>query len=195
MPFEDLSKDELVRILELIEFSQKCNSPESVKTLIMAARDVMEAEFAVCGFTSTGARPMVTDFVNGNYPDEWVRRYTEENLCLHDPVVLFHSRYMLTQLWTDVFRSYDYPQANALVKDAGDYGIKFGISGGVYSPERNEVAIFTFASDRDRFKGHHKKLLDILAVHFYRALNGSFKAIPKAGGEDRGKEIFGLTRI
>lgn len=195
MPFDDLAKNELISILELIEISQKCKSPESVKSLILASKDVLEADFAVCGFTSTGPQPMVTDFVNGNYPDEWVRRYTEENLCLHDPVVRFHSRYMLTQFWSDVFSFYDYPQANALIKDASDYGLKFGITGAVYAPERDEVAIFTFASDRNRFRRHHKRLLDILITHFYRALNESFSAIPRVEEGNRGKEILSLTRI
>ena len=195
MAFEDLSKDELIRILELIEISQKCKSPESVKSLILASKDVLEADFAVCGFASTGPQPMVTDFVNGNYPDEWVRRYTEENLCLHDPVVRFHSKYMLTQFWSDVFSFYDYPQANALIRDASDYGLKFGITGAVYAPERDEVAIFTFASDRNRFRRHHKRLLDILITHFYRALNESFSAISRVEEGNRGKEILSLTRI
>ena len=195
MPFDDLAKNELISILELIEISQKCKSPESVKSLILASKDVLEADFAVCGFTSTGPQPMVTDFVNGNYPDEWVRRYTEENLCLHDPVVRFHSRYMLTQFWSDVFSFYDYPQANALIKDASDYGLKFGITGAVYAPERDEVAIFTFASDRNRFRRHHKRLLDILITHFYRALNESFSAISRVEEGNRGKEILSLTRI
>jgi hypothetical protein len=195
MPFDDLSKDELIRILELVEISQKCKSPEAVKSLILASKDVFEAEFAVCGFTSRGQQPLVTNFVNGNYPEEWVRRYTEENLCLHDPVVRFHSKYMLTQFWSDVFGFYDYPQANALINDARDYGLKFGITGAVYAPERDEVALFTFASDRDRFRKHHKRLLEILLTHFYSALNKSFIALPRVEEADRGKEVLGLTRI
>ncbi|CAG1066164.1 hypothetical protein BAC1_01768 [uncultured bacterium] len=195
MPFDDLSKDELIRILELVEISQKCKSPASVKSLILASKDVLEAEFAVCGFTTRGPQPVVSDFVNGNYPEEWVRRYTEENLCLHDPVVRFHSKYMLTQFWSDVFVFYDYPQANALISDARDYGLKFGMTGAVYAPERDEVALFTFASDRNRFKKHHKRLLEIMMTHFYNALSKSFIALPRVGEANSGKEVLGLTRI
>lgn len=195
MPFEDLSKNELISILELIEQSQRCDSPESVRNLILASREVFEADFAVCGLTTRGLRPVVNHFVNGNYPDEWVRRYTEENLCLHDPVVLHHSRYMLTELWSDVFRQYEYKEARTLVNEAGDYGLKFGISGAVYAPERDEVAIFTFAGDRNRFSKHHKKLLDILTTHFYRALNNSVLTLPEAEKVNRGKGNLGLTHI
>ena len=102
---------------------------------------------------------------------------------------------MLTQFWSDVFSFYDCPQANALIKDASDYGLKFGITGAVYAPERDEVAIFTFASDRNRFRRHHKRLLDILITHFYRALNESFSAISRVEEGNRGKEILSLTRI
>lgn len=197
MPFDDLAKNELISILELVDQAQRSFGPAQVQKLILNAAGLLEAEFTVCGLVRTGidGLPAVTSYVNGNYPEEWVRRYTEENLCMHDPIVRFHSRYTLTQFWSDVFRFYDYPQANALIKDASDYGLKFGITGAVYAPERDEVAIFTFASDRNRFSKHHKRMLDILTTHFYRALNGSFSVISRVEEEGHGKEILGLTRI
>jgi len=174
--FDDLSKEELVTILELIERSQKCSSTHGLRELILKARELFEAEFAVCGLVEAGL-PHVNAFVNGNYPEEWVERYSSENLHLHDPVVRFHSRYAMTQLWSDVFRHYEDPGARALIRDAGDYGLKFGISGAIYVPVADQVAIFSFSGERDRFTSRHKRIIDILTMHFSRALVNSVKPV------------------
>lgn len=167
--YDYLSKSELVKILELIEQSLKCGSPDDVRDLIMSARQLFEAEFAVCGLLEAGL-PHITGFVNGNYPDEWISRYMAEGLQRHDPVVRFHSSYATTQIWKDVFRKYGDPGARELLKDASDYGLKHGISSAIYVPEADKVAIVTFSDRQDRFKVRHKKIIDILSAHLNGAL-------------------------
>ncbi|MBW7957493.1 MAG: autoinducer binding domain-containing protein [Deltaproteobacteria bacterium] len=169
MPYGNLSKRELVRILELIELSQKCFGPEDLKKLILDSRDLFGAEFAVCGLLEPG-RPVITGFVNGNYPEEWVSRYMSCNYQGDDPVVRFHSNFAVTQLWSDVFKRYNDPKSRELLKNASDYRIKHGVTASVYVPDIDKIAVFSFSDSRDVFKDRHKKLGDILAAHLHGAL-------------------------
>jgi hypothetical protein len=174
MPFDDLAKDELINILELIDQAQRSSGAAQMQKLILNAARLLEAEFTVCGLARTGADglPSVTSYINGNYPEEWVRRYIEGGYHLKDPIVRFHTRYALTQTWTDVFRQFEDKAACQVVAEASDYGLRFGITGALYIPEIDNVAMFTFAGRKDKFGARHKRIADILALHFTRALAG-----------------------
>lgn len=177
MAFNDFSRHELVRMLELIEASLDCCDSSGVSELILRARELFEAEYAVCGLLEAGS-PVVAASVNGNYPREWVDRYISGRRSLADPVVRFHSRYAVTRTWSEVFREYDDPAACRLVSDARDYGLNCGISGAIYLPDADKIAIFTFADKTDRFNDRHKIILDALAVHFSGALARSVRVLP-----------------
>lgn len=175
MPFDDLAKEELIGILELIEEAQRATGAAEVQKLILGAASLLEAEFTVCGLVAgaaRGAETTVTSYINGNYPEEWVGRYIERGYHLKDPIVRFHTRYALTQNWADVFRQFEDKDARQVVGEASDYGLRHGITGALYVPEIDNVALFTFAGRRDRFEARHKRIADILAMHFVRALAG-----------------------
>ncbi|OGP14873.1 MAG: hypothetical protein A2052_08610 [Deltaproteobacteria bacterium GWA2_54_12] len=174
MPFDDLAKNELISILELIDQAQRCSGASGLQSLILNAALLLEAEFTVCGLARTGTDglPVVTSYVNGNYPEEWVRRYIESAYHRKDPVVRFHTKYALTQTWTNVFRQFEDKAARQVVNEASDYGLRFGITGALYVPEMDNIAMFTFAGRADKFGSHHKRIADILSLHFTRALAG-----------------------
>jgi hypothetical protein len=58
------------------------------------------------------------------------------------------------------------------VNEASDFGLRFGITGALYVPEIDNIAMFTFAGRTDKFGTRHKRIADILALHFTRALAG-----------------------
>lgn len=175
MPFEDFSKEELIRILEIIEFAQKCSGADQIKNLILRARGVMEADYAVCGLLGkekSGA-PCISTYINGNYADEWVNRYINEGYAVNDPIIRHMSKYSLSGLWTEIFKEHKDPASKRLLKDAEDFDLKFGVTGGVFVPELDQVAIFTFAGGKNRFRPHHKRMMDILVLHLQNALINS----------------------
>lgn len=184
MPFEDLAKNELISILELIDQAQRSFGPAQVQKLILNAAGLFEAEFTVCGLVRTGTDglPAVTSFINGNYPEEWVRRYIERDYYLKDPVVRFHTKYALTQTWTEVFRQFEDKAARQVITEASEYGLKFGLTGAVYLPEIDNIAMITFAGRKDKFGSHHKRIADILTLHFTRALAGCARESLLAAG-------------
>lgn len=174
MPFDDLAKNELISILELIDQAGRSSGASGMQKLMLGAAGLLEAEFTVCGLVRTGmdGLPAVTSYVNGSYPDEWVRRYIERGYHLKDPVVRFHTKYALTQTWTDVFRRFEDKEARQVVSEASDHGLRFGITGALYVPEIDNIAMFTFAGRTDKFGPHQKRIADILSLHFTRALAG-----------------------
>jgi len=173
MPFEDLAKEELIGILELIDEAQRTSGPSDMQKLILGAARLLEAEFTVCGLVRSAPEgPTITSYINGNYPEEWVKRYIESGYHLKDPIVRFHTRYALTQAWSDVFRQFGDKDARQVVGEASDYGLSHGITGALYLPEIDNIAMFTFAGRRDRFGARHKRIADILSMHFVKALTG-----------------------
>lgn len=175
MPFEDLSKQELISILEVIESAQKCKEVSHVRDLILKARGVLEADYAVCGLLGKdkAGMPCINRYINGNYAGEWVERYMSQRYFASDPVIRHVSRFSLTRLWTEIFKEYKDSASEKLLKDAEDFNLKFGVTGGVLVPGLDQIAVFTFAGGRDRFGAHHKRIMDILILHLQNALLNS----------------------
>lgn len=169
MSLEDFTKTELVQILELIETAGSCSGAKDLQKLILTARDLVEADFAICGLLKAGV-PEIILHVNGNYPDEWIGRYMSEKFYLTDPVVRYISNYAHTQLWTDIFSAYKDDLSKKLIRDAGDFKINHGITSGIYIPELDNIAVFTFSGDKNRFTQRHRTIVDILMLHFNKAL-------------------------
>lgn len=195
MPFEDLSKDELIGILELIEKAQRVSGSRDLQKLINKAAVLLEAEYALCGLVRAGSDglPAITSCVNGSYPEEWVRRYLEKSYHLKDPVVRFHMNYALTQTWSDVIRQSDDEEARKVVGEASEHGLKFGITGALYVPEVDNIALFIFAGRDDNFGAHQKRIADILSMHFTQALVDCSGAA-LAGGQRLGDEGYPTHR-
>lgn len=113
--------------------------------------------------------------INGNYPEEWVNMYKSERFYTRDPIVKFHSRFVMTQFWSDTFKSYKDKETNKFLQRAADFGLKYGISSGVHDPELENTSLFSFAGNRQRFNLHHKKVMDIVVPHLHNALAGIYE--------------------
>lgn len=193
MPFEDLSKTELIKVLELIEQAGKCFHKKDLRDLILKANDVLEAEWSVCGLVKSCGAPEVTDCVNGNYPEQWTARYMDEKLYLSDPVVKYISNFTLPRNWNEIFKACGGKSERRFLKEAFDFNLRFGITGGVYVPELESVATFSFAARNDTFNKHHVRIMDILVLHFNKALVRSVESslavrplVPDEAGEFKG---------
>lgn len=172
-----LSKKELVAILEVIESARTCNDKRDVQNLIIRAKDLLDADYCICGLGKILADDILepSAIINGNYPEEWVNMYKSERFYTRDPVVKFHSRFMMTQFWSDTFKSYKDEETVKFLQRAADFGLKYGISSGIYDPELEKTSLFSFVSNRPRFSQHHKKVMDIVTPHLHNALAGIYE--------------------
>lgn len=175
MRARDLTKTELVEILEIIEDAQSCTAPENLRRLLLRGQDLLEAEYSVCGMgiLEPGSKKLseITSVISGNYPREFFDLYVPERMYRDDPIVRYHSRFSLSGFWKDIFKHFDDSRA-ARVTDIGrEIGLVHGLSSSVYMPGNDdEISIISFAGGKDTFTARHKGILDILTAHLNNAL-------------------------
>lgn len=170
---KDFCKNELITILEIIESARICGTEACLQQLIIQAKELLNADYCICGLGKTGANGLseVLMIANGDYPAEWLNLYKTEELHKVDPIVKHHCQFSsMTQFWSDSFRSYADEISKKFLNDASDFGLRYGITGGVYVPETKNISLFSFASNHNRFSVHHKKIADILTLHFHKTL-------------------------
>jgi autoinducer binding domain-containing protein len=194
MSIKELSREELINVLEIIEGTQNCASEKELKSLILRAKDVVSADYAICGLGKINGHMLseVVNVVNGNYPRGWMETYMNEKLYFGDPIVRYYSRFSLTQYWSDIVKHFDDSFARPAIDCALDHGLKAGISSGIYVPQLESVGVFCFAAEKDRFDDHHKKIVDILALHLNKALVGiSWGGLPPELTMDAERYLYG----
>jgi len=186
----DLTRHELVSILDIIEGAAACSSEDCLKRLILEVREVLEADFSICGLVrKRGLEPLETaSIINGSYPDSWLERYVTEKMFLTDPVVRHHTHFSDTVLWKDLPESDDSAERNITM--AMDHGIRFGLSGSIYLPERNDIALFAFSGPRDSFGDRHSSILDTLSRHLGRTLTRMTYGNPDGEKPPEGRLLY-----
>jgi hypothetical protein len=172
MDLKDFSKEELISILEIIERARNCSGRSHLKEIMLKAKELVCADKAICGIgkVSDGDMTEVVTVVNGNYPEGWLNRYTSEKLYLTDPIVKYHTRFSTTRFWDEIFKISKSRQERLAIEHASDFGLRHGISSSIYDPVNENIGIFAFGGDKDRFVPHHKKIIDILTLHLNNAL-------------------------
>jgi len=172
----DFSKQELVSILETIDAAGACCTRDDLKAALHKAREVIGADFAVSGVCAlAGGEVTGVDLaVNAGYPVEFVKLYLSEHYYRVDPVVRHLTKYSFTQSWAEIFeRTADAGSApvRSVISTALDFGLKHGISTGVYVPGREQLNVFSFAGPGTIFGGYQKKVLDVLLLHLNKAMD------------------------
>lgn len=180
MSIKGFSKKELVSILEIIEGTGVCSTEQELGRLLLRATEVLCADYSICGLgrVSCGELKDVVRIVNGNYPEDWLHRYTSERLYRIDPIIKRHARFSVTQLWSDIFKASNDDSSRAFIRNAADSGLRYGVSSGIFLPRHEEIGIFSFAAKKDRFDDWHKRIMDIITLHLNNALIKTVKEEP-----------------
>ncbi|MBI5644020.1 MAG: autoinducer binding domain-containing protein [Deltaproteobacteria bacterium] len=177
---KDLSKNELVAILDVIERARNCMGTSGLKDLIMRARELVSADYAICGIGRImDDRVELVSVINGNYPTGWLSHYTADRLYYNDPVLNYLKRFSITQFWDGIFRDFSDPRAREVINYASEYDLKTGISTAIYMPDDELIGVFSFASGKEKFTERSRKIVDMLALHLNKAL---FEAVSPAAG-------------
>ncbi len=175
---KDLTKKELIEVLDIIEGARSCSNPLQLKPLLLKAGELVLADYSICGLVEAegGVVKGISAFVNGNYPEEWCSTYMERKLYINDPVVNYHMRFSMAEFWSNALKTADKDISKPVLEYAGDFGLKYGISSSIYVPGTGQMAMFAFSGARDRFSKHHKRIVDILTLHLNRALLSSTRS-------------------
>lgn len=181
MRASDLSKKELAAILDFIEAARNCRGEAALKGLLLKARELLSADRAVCG-TGRLRGGRVTDIltiVNSGWPQEWLTLYKSLRLYSDDPLVRYHARFSPSELWSEIFKRYEDAPARHIIRLADDFGLRHGVSSGIYSPESSVLSVFAFAGCKDSYNARHKKIADIIMLHLNRVLAREMSAPEK----------------
>jgi hypothetical protein len=108
--------------------------------------------------------------VNGNYSQEWLNIYMREELYKKDPVIKFLLQFLSTHLWSDMLKFYSDKISIQFLERASDFGLNYGISSGIYTPETKNIGIFSYSSKKECFNVNHKRIIDIITPHIHVAL-------------------------
>ncbi|MCR4288188.1 MAG: autoinducer binding domain-containing protein, partial [Deltaproteobacteria bacterium] len=119
--------------------------------------------------------------------------YLSGRLYVKDPVVRYHANFSMTRLWSEIFNEVNDDAARQVVNYASDFGIRHGVSSGLYLADTESVVITSFAGPKDKFKGRHEYIADILAAHLNRALVRCSSIVPgavKEKGQEQPLAVF-----
>jgi DNA-binding CsgD family transcriptional regulator len=115
-------------------------------------------------------------FING-YPDGWVDHYFAESFNEFDPVLAYSSKHIMPIQWHDLTLSPSSP-AERVMNEAGDFGLKTGITMPVHSPQ-GELGILSFTLNQNskaayEITEHAKPYLQLLSAHLHEAVRRVF---------------------
>ncbi len=171
---KNFTKRELVSILETIETIRKCSSGSELGEALKKTKELLEADYSVCGMgrvSPQGTLSSIIMVVNGDYPQSWLDIYRSEHLYEKDPIIRYNMRFCGTHLWSNIFRHYDDRESRIFLERAGDFGLKYGVTSGIYDPESRILSLFSFAGRKNTFKDRHRRIADLITLHLNQALS------------------------
>ncbi|MCR4288189.1 MAG: LuxR C-terminal-related transcriptional regulator, partial [Deltaproteobacteria bacterium] len=168
MEYKDFSKNDLMKILDLIQVAVNCKTEADIVRATAMLKDLVSAEKGICclGDASSGR---LEKYINLNYPPEWLAMYAENEFYRHDPIVRYNYSFFNTQLWTDAVNIFNDRPCVDLMNNASEFGLKYGIASGV-NGEGFRGSLVSFSSSKNHFTKHHLKILDVVTPHIHQAL-------------------------
>lgn len=121
-----------------LEFIEACRSVRDVTEL----RALLFREMATLGYAYVACcshvdplRPPRGAVNMINYPEAWLRRFSEENFALEDPIFLAARQSATPFFWNDVpRRRYLTPRQRAILRDAASVGLQHGFTIPLHAP-------------------------------------------------------------
>lgn len=198
MDYNRFSKKDLVDMLDIIQSSVKASSEEDLTKTATRLKDMICADSAVCGLgsVSSGRLVNILKIVNLNYPGEWLSTYAAEGLYKDDPVIRYNFEFYKPHLWSEAIRAFPERPYTELMNKASEFGLKFGVAGGVNGRGYNRGSIFSFSSRNNVFNDRQKDIISVVTPHVHQALvrvcDGS--SGPRCQLSGREKEILRWIR-
>ncbi len=172
MGYRDFSRTELTVILEIIHSSLACRNDSDLTRLIARIKELVAADHGVCGIgvIDSGRLTQVKKIFNLDYPGEWMRLYASKELYRVDPIIRHQIRAEKSYFWEEATAEVTESEDISFMRLAGDFGLRYGVAAGFRGPTSNLASIFSFSGSGDRFREHHKEILNALVPHVHIAL-------------------------
>lgn len=170
---KQLSKQDLVSMIELITSCRECRDDGNITKLILRLREIVPYEVAFCGLASIGNGASIESFrsLNINYPEEWLNLYIARRYNLTDPVFARNFSQPSLQIWSETYKQS--PPPRKFLSEAHDFGLIQGYTYGMKTKCGNEgssASLFSFAG---KSVDNHKRstlILETIMPYFHEAL-------------------------
>lgn len=172
MDYSRFSKKELSTMLDIIHSTLACKNEDGIKEILGRLTQLVSADYSICGF-GKGASDGLADtpqVINGSYPLEWLMIYGKEQLYFKDPIIWHNFQHPGAQLWDDTYQKYSDKLSRSFVTRSKEFGLRHGVSGGIYDGSTGLSTIFTFAGPKRTFTEHEKDIMEMITPHLHQVL-------------------------
>ena len=178
MRIHNLSHQDAITLLEIINDSLACASEEEVVRLMARLADLLPYEAALSCLARSGASGGETDIkvVNVDYPEEYLAELSRRALVPRDPVFRENFKSFGLQYWADTITRYysdDTGEMDEIISLAEDYGFArisqgCGYAYGVRNQGGTEGSFFCYHG-LERCQ-RTEEILSLVIPHFHAAL-------------------------
>lgn len=176
MQIKYLSKQDSIRLLEIINDSLTCNSEEQAFQLMSQLGDLLPYEAAASCITRLGPANVIEaiNIVNLDYPSGYMTELIHQGLMMKDPVFIEHFRSFGMQYWADTINRQTWSKSMINIAAlADDYGFHkvwdgCGYSHGVRNLKRTEASFFCFHGLQRCPRT--EEILQLVIPHFHATL-------------------------
>jgi DNA-binding CsgD family transcriptional regulator len=171
-----LSNRDAILLLELINDSLACTSPEQVVKLMGRLGALLPYQAALSCMGKIGANGIIEDvkLLNVNYPADYLAELAKRELTMKDPVVMENFKNFRMQYWADTFKQQPVTHdIRTILSLAEDYGFRKVRSGcgygyGVRNLKGTEGSFFCYQGlDRS---SRTEEILSLVIPHFHEAI-------------------------
>jgi LuxR family quorum sensing-dependent transcriptional regulator len=188
--FDQLSRDELLQVIDLSHRCLAAESYDDLREIITAVESLTSYERAALCAVSAEPEGALAHYVNHSFGDEWVHLYTAQGFGRVDPV-LRHARSVSGPFrWRDVFTgSVDPVASSAFTEAARDFGLVEGVAYACRSRASSDRTLLSLASAEDRPTEHAIALLSSVGPHLHEAYDRLRHRERPAAGRASGIEL------
>ncbi len=175
-----LGKTELAAVIELIQESLSCETPEQFRALVEKLGKLIRFDYSIAGFvTSANGELRSYSIISTNYPPEWLKVYEGNGYPYIDPLVRENFATFELQYWKDTYRKHMPPRK--FIMDARDFKLNDGYTIGARNRNGSNGSIFTISSGLMKQEKRTGTVLRVMAPHLHNCMARIQKAAKKQG--------------
>lgn len=160
-PYEHLSKNDLIQILDIIDNNLNCYNETDFKKNVLKLQSVFSFENVFCVYGNPSTQFHV---INIDYPDQFLERYMDKKYYQIDHVCNdFNSTFQI-QNWKECSKKHKKGIGLIVNEEAGEFGLKDGFTYGVKNADGNASNI-SFCGSAIENTDRTKQIIELIIPH------------------------------
>ena len=171
--FQDLTKDDLQRVLEILHYAAVARTGDDVYHVLQLIQNAVACPRAIGGVAQLNANGGFKGFnsvLNVSYSNEWLYTYGKQSYATVDPVLQALLSTFKTQVWEQTYKTTSSPKQCEFIEEARSYGLKHGLTTGLPARNRKFASFFSFAGGDPEDTWRYKGLIEYLIPYLHRVL-------------------------